>query len=194
MVVISTLLTAWFGTSIAGFSILKIVSWLKWILIAVVVGAVGYFGLSTYNSYTKMSKTIKEQQATINNQKGTITSLGATNEELNKTLSLQTKSADITSTVVGELGEKNLKDNNTFSNIQKDRKEREARITKNPVKKVVVKDKATGTEKTVEKALSTEEVTEQISQIRIDAIWASYCSSNKPLDSAAETCSSLTVT
>lgn len=193
MISLTALLTTWFGASVFGFSIVKIVSWIKWAVIAIVLSAITFYSYKFYSHYTGMSKTIATQEQKLKDNDNLIGSLKRTNKELADNLETKKQSADITEKAVSDNANKNLKETEKFNTIVKDRVEKETKLREKPIKRVTVKDSVTNKDTVVEKPMSADEVNQQISEIRIDSVWQTYCNSNKPSDSTIEICKSYPV-
>ena len=180
----TALTTKYLGKKVFGYTVGSIFGYIKWILILSIVSFVLYKGYDFYNHYDKLTKVVSEQQQTIKTLKETVSGLEEANKQLAKTNELQEKSGEISSDSVGKLAKENEKTNETFDKIKEKVKSDVAAVKAKPVKKV----KALDSNREVEVPMTEGEITESVSKVRITAIWRSFCSSNKPDETSAESC------
>ncbi len=172
------------GKTVFGYTLGSIFGYIKWILLLSIISFVLYKGYDFYNHYNNLTKTVTEQQANIKTLKDTVSGLENANEQLKKTNDLQEKSGKVSSDTVGNLANQNEKTNQSFDNIKEKVKSDVAAVRAKPVKKVKKPD----SKEEIEVNMTEGEITESVSKVRITAIWRSYCSSNKPDESSAQSC------
>lgn len=165
----------------------------KWGLIASIFFAVSTSAWKFYNHYTELNTTITNQAAQMKKQESDIAFLRGEKETLEQQLKDQKGSEELTDKIALELDEKQQTSKDAIGSVVEERKVTEEKlITKKTVtvKKSTpstVKGKADTVEK-VDKVIADADIPDELSKIRINSIWKSYCSSNRPRAEDVEQC------
>jgi len=190
MIGITSILGMFFGTSIKGYSIDKIGYFIKWLLIAIIVGFIAWFSYSHFSEYSDLLKTKVANEKIILDQKQNIKQLQITNYDLNEEIKLLRQSNKITEDSSSELQNKQLETVDTFTKNRDIRKKAEERVIKKAHEETSVSSNLSF-EETDKRKMKLED---ELSQIRINSIWKAYCSSNSPDPSTKDICSTITIT
>lgn len=144
----------------------------KWVIIASILGAVGYFAVDHYSAYTDLQKTVKDQSEIIKQKQGTIDTLVSNNKIKDDVI----KSLQDAAKVAEEAAEKDKADKEAqkamADAIDKKRQSDEAYVRAN--KPTYIKQPKDSKDPPV---LDTRNLETKISDIRITSVFANYCTS-----------------
>lgn len=185
----TALTSKYVGKTVFGYTLGSYFKYIKWILILSILSFVLYKGYDIYDSFKQMEKTIADQSNVIEDLNNKVSGLEQANKDLKKAEEQQEKSGEVSSNSVGELAKNNEKTNNTFNEIKEQVKSDAAAVKAKPVKRVINKE----TKVVTEVQMTEGEITESVSRVRITAIWRSYCSSNKPDETSAQSCKDVVI-
>lgn len=171
-------------------------SYVKWIVIGLLaLGAVwlGSKALDAYKSYTELVQTVEDQKKQINDQDVKIQNLEGEKERLENEIKLLKASEEISNEVTGEVNKVQEESKTTLTDIKEDRKKQEEIIKETKTVKVTKPAPKGSPTKTVTevKNIAAEQIPEALSELRINSIWKSYCSSNRPRQESIDTCSEI---
>lgn len=188
---LSQILALSFGSIAKGW-----MSYIKWIVIGLLALGViwaGNKGFEAYKSYQTLVNTVEEQKNQLNQQDAKIQNLEGEKERLEKEIKLLKASEEITSEVTGVVNDTQEKSKSTLTDIKEDRQKQEEIIKETKTVKVTKPAPKGSATKTVTEVqpIAAEQVPAVLSEVRINSIWKSYCSSNRPRQESVDTCAEI---
>ena len=171
----------------------SVITTIKWILISIILIAIGKTGYTVYTNYANLTASVAKQAKMLEDQKTTIATLNDANKQLNNEVNLLKGSQDLTDAVAVGTAEQQQKAKDSLTSIVEIRKADEENLLTNKIIKVKKPAPPGSKTKTVTENIIVEaaEIPKELSTIRINSIWKSYCSSNAPRNSTALTCTEI---